>query len=69
MQKIKAPNDAYTMVRTRSLKIMAKIDKKIKTITATKRTPPMVVKSHFVWNAKMTKETVTTTVMPTKNIR
>lgn len=39
----------------------------IKTITATKRTPPITVKSHFVWNANIVNAKHIPAVMPMAN--
>lgn len=67
MQKINAPSDAYTRTKVFDGKIIANIPRIIRTITETNRTPPIVVKSHLVWNAKIVKLRVTTAVMPTAN--
>lgn len=40
----------------------------MRTMTATNKTPPITVKSHFVWNAKSVSEKQTTAVIPTASI-
>ena len=68
MLNSKAPNDAYTKVIVFPGKKIETIPKSIKIITATNNTPPITVKSHFVWNANKVKPKQTAAVIPTASI-